>query len=106
MPRYSIDQKAEMLKKANEADQKAKRYANDAKAYGFSASRGKGPLGLDYTVGRDAANKMANIYEEEAEILRQRAMPSSNSRAQYNAEKAAGDPYATSMSFEEWKNLD
>jgi hypothetical protein len=32
--------------------------------------------------------------------------PLINSRAQYNAEKAAGDPYATSMSFEEWKNLD
>ena len=32
--------------------------------------------------------------------------PLANSREQYMKEKEAGDPYATRMSFEEWKNLD
>jgi len=30
----------------------------------------------------------------------------SNSRAQYESEKEAGDPNALSLSFEQWKNLD
>lgn len=94
-----------MLKRAEEAEAKAKRNNSDAIAYGMSTSRGKGPLGLDYSVGRDAARKMANMYEEEAEMLRQRAMPAPNTRAQYEAERQAGDPNALKLSFEEWKKL-
>ena len=106
MPKYSINQKANMLERANRAEQKARGYGSDARAYANSAKGGKGPLGLDYAAIRDAKNKIANAYEQEAEDLRQRAMPAPNSRAQYQAEKEAGDPYATTMSYEAWKALD
>lgn len=105
MPKYTSNEKAGMLSRASEADKKAGRYASEARVYGAAASRGKGPVGLDYTVGRDAARKQANMYEEEAEMLRQRAMPAPNSRAQYDSEKEAGDPNALNMSFEQWKKL-
>lgn len=63
-------------KKANEARAKAERYGNEAKAYKAFADTspgGKGPLGLDYTAGKDAKNAVANMYESEAEALDKRA---------------------------------
>lgn len=105
MPKYSINQKADMLSRASEAEKKAQQYSNEAKAYDSSAKKGKGPLGLDYTIGRDSARKMANFYEEEAENLQQRAMPTTNSLEQYKSEREAGDPNALRLSFAEWKKL-
>lgn len=105
MPQDKMNQKANMLKRAEEADAKAKRYGLEAKAYSLSASRGKGIFGYDYSVGRDAANQVANMYEQEAESLRQRAMPKPNSRGQYEHEREAGDPNALKLSFEDWKKL-
>ena len=49
-----------------------------------------------------SANVRANMVEQEQEAR----MNKPNSRAQYEYEKRQGDPYATRMSFEEWKNLD
>lgn len=106
MPKYTIDEKAGMLSRANEADKKTRQYSAKAHAYGAFADRRKGSiLDPDYAASRDAARKQANMYEEEAEMLRQRAMPATNSRAQYESEKEAGDPNALNMSFEQWKKL-
>lgn len=52
----------------------------------------------------DAANAMANMAEQESEIISQRQLKE-NSRAQYQHEKEQGDPYANKMSFEDWKKL-
>ena len=105
MPKYTMDQKAEMLKRAREADKKASRYASDERVYKVFEKGSFGVMGPDYKSGREAASHMANMAEAEAEALRQRAMPAANSRAQYEHEKAAGDPYATELSFEDWKKL-
>ena len=43
-----------------------------------------------------------NMAFQESEALKVRE---TNSRAQYEHEKATGDPNANSMSFEEWKKL-
>ena len=54
----------------------AERHGNEAKAWKAFADRsfgGKGPMGLDYNAGKDASNKLANMYEEEAEALEKRA---------------------------------
>ena len=51
----------------------------------------------------DADNAMANMAEQEQEMLQQR-MYKTNSRAQYEHEKAQGGPM-TDMSYEEWKKL-
>jgi hypothetical protein len=51
-----------------------------------------------------ADNAMANMAEQEQEMLQQR-MYKTNSRAQYEHEKEAGDPVALRLSFEEWKKL-
>ncbi len=48
-----------------------------------------------------SANMRANMVEQEQEA-RSRAP---NSRDQYQHEKEQGDPYATRMSYEEWKKL-
>jgi hypothetical protein len=48
-----------------------------------------------------SANMRANMVEQEQEA-RSRAP---NSREQYQHEKEQGDPYATRMSYEEWKKL-
>jgi hypothetical protein len=47
---------------------------------------------------------MANMAEMEAEIIAQR-MNKTNSRAQYEHERQAGDPNALKLSFEQWKKL-
>jgi FKBP-type peptidyl-prolyl cis-trans isomerase (trigger factor) len=60
------------------------------------------------------ANYLENVKTQEGrdmnrkneEFVRSVDLPKANSRAQYDSEKAAGDPYALSMSFEQWKNLD
>jgi hypothetical protein len=105
MPKYAMTKKQEMLSRASEADMKKKQYNEEALAYDVSASKGKGPLGLDYTVGRDSARELANYYEQEAENLRKRTMPSINTREQYESEREAGDPNALKLSFSEWKKL-
>lgn len=53
---------------------------------------------------RTERGRQLNV-ENEA-FVREVDLPKANSRAQYDAEKEAGDPYATSMSFEAWKKLD
>ena len=50
-----------------------------------------------------ADNAMANMQEQEQEILAQR-MNKPNSRAQYEHEKAQGGAM-TDLSYEEWKKL-
>jgi hypothetical protein len=60
------------------------------------------------------ANYLENLKTQEGralnkkneEFVRSVDLPRANTRAQYDAERAAGDPYALSMSFEQWKNLD
>ena len=104
MAKYSIDQKADMLKRSGEAEKKASRYASEERVY-RNALKGRpdDALGRSYKDSLQAASQMANMAEQEAENLKIRA---ANSRAQYEYEKRQGDPYATRMSFEEWKNLD
>ena len=48
-----------------------------------------------------SANMRANMVEQEQELR----MNKTNSRAQYDSEKKAGDPVALRLSFEEWKKL-
>jgi len=48
-----------------------------------------------------SANMRANMVEQEQELRMNKA----NSRAQYQDEKAAGDPNALRLSFEEWQKL-
>lgn len=55
-----------------------------------------GGVGLQAAVMSD----LKKSKEENAEKVRQ-----INSRAQYEHEKAAGDPNALKLSFEEWKKL-
>jgi hypothetical protein len=55
---------------------------------------------LSSAEGRAVNKRNMDFMEEEVNKVRE-----TNSRAQYEHEKAAGDPYATSMSFEEWKKL-
>ena len=57
----------------------------------------------DFKSKREAANSMANMYEQEAENLRVRRKP--DSREQYQHEQEQGDPNALRLSFEEWKKL-
>lgn len=102
MAKYSMDQKADMLKRSEEAEKKAKSYGNVEKAYKYFEERSKGSLKERQTAGKQAAQHMANMYESEAEALKVRA---TNSREQYEHEKAQGDPNATKLSFEEWKKL-
>ena len=105
MPKYTIDQKAEMLKRAEESDKKSKRYAGSAEAYRAFESNQPYGFGPNYKAGKEAAKHLANMYESEAEDLRQRATPATNSREQYESEKEQGDPHALRMSYEEWKKL-
>ncbi len=102
MAKYSMDQKADMLKRAKEAEDKAARYGKEEKAYKFFEERSSEPLKARQKAGREAAKQMANMAEEEAEMLKIRA---TNSREQYMHEREAGDPNATQMSYEEWKKL-
>jgi hypothetical protein len=48
-----------------------------------------------------SANLRANMIEQEQELR----MNKENSRAQYESERAAGDPNALKLSFEQWKKL-
>jgi len=105
MPKYSTTQKQEMLSKASDADRKKEDYSLEAKMYDVLGKRGKGVLGRDYSVNRDSARAVANYYEQEAENLRERSMPSINTREQYESEREAGDPNALKLSFSEWKKL-
>lgn len=85
------------------AQRKAKVYNSEAQVYKvFEESNKNQGFGPNYKAGRQASEHLANMYEAEAEDLKVREM---NSRAQYQHEKAAGDPNATQMSFEEWKKL-
>jgi hypothetical protein len=55
---------------------------------------------LSSAEGRDVNKRNMDFMEQEVNKIR-----AANSRAQYEHEKAAGDPYATEMSFEDWKKL-
>jgi hypothetical protein len=102
MPKPSINRKAEMLGEALKSERKAKGYATEARVY-KNAERGTStPLDKHYKAEKEAKNAMANMYESEAEVMRQRA---SNSRAQYDHERKAGDPNALNLSFKEWQKL-
>jgi hypothetical protein len=46
------------------------------------------------------------LNRKNEEFERSVDLPRANSRAQYDSEREAGDPYATSLSFEAWKKLD
>ena len=102
MAKYTIDEKADILKRSLEAEKKAKRYGGEEAAYKAFEDRSSGSLKERYTAGREATKHMANMAEAEAEALKVRA---TNSREQYLHEKAQGDPNATQMSFEDWKKL-
>ena len=52
----------------------------------------------------ESAKIRANMVEQEQEALMNK-LPKPNSRAQYNAEKAAGGAF-TDLSYEDWKKLD
>ena len=107
MPKPTINRKAEMLKEAERAERKSKGYAAEARSYkqaekGGAAAMSFGALGKAYKAEKEAKNAMANMYESEAETMRQRA---SNSREQYEHERKAGDPNALNLSFKEWQKL-
>jgi hypothetical protein len=103
MPKPSINRKAEMLSEAARSERKAKGYAAEARAYKNAEKGGaSGSLGDRYTREKEANNAMANQYESEAEVMRQRA---SNSKEQYDHERKAGDPNALKLSFKEWQKL-
>lgn len=55
---------------------------------------------LSTAEGRNVNKRNMDFMEQEVNKIRE-----TNSRAQYDHEKAAGDPYATQMSFEDWKKL-
>ena len=55
---------------------------------------------LSTAEGRNVNKRNMDFMEQEVNKIRE-----TNSRDQYDHEKAAGDPYATKMSYEEWKNL-
>lgn len=102
MPKYSIDEKADMLKRANEADKKVSRYASEERVYrNAEKNTANNALGRSYKEARQAASQMANMAEQESENLKMRA---TNSRAQYEHEKAQGGAM-TDLSYEEWKKL-
>lgn len=69
-------------KEEYEAGRKAWKEAFDAQARAEKVGQGRGTVNPEAVVPRET-----------------------NSRAQYEHEKAAGDPNATSMSYEEWKKL-
>jgi hypothetical protein len=103
MAKYSIEEKADMLKRAEQSERKARGYASEERAYrNAEKNSADNMLGRHYKATRQAMSHMANMAEAEAEALKVRA---TNSRAQYEHEKAQGDPNATSMSYEEWKKL-
>lgn len=81
---------------------KAEAYGREARAYGIFEKNSSWPMTKRYREGKEAANQMANMYEQEAEAAAQRAI---NSREQYMHERNAGDPNALRMSYEEWKKL-
>lgn len=45
------------------------------------------------------------INKKNLEFVEKEDLPKANSRAQYEHEKAAGDPNAMKLSFEEWQKL-
>jgi len=53
-----------------------------------------------------STEKGRELNRRNEEFERAVDLPRANSRAQYDSERAAGDPYALSMSFEQWQNLD
>ena len=77
-----------------DANAKREHYKNRA---GYEKSKGR-------ESNSSADNAMANMAEMEAEIIAQR-MNKTNSRAQYEHERQAGDPNALKLSFEQWKKL-
>ena len=97
-----MDEKADMLKRASEADKKVSRYASEERVY-RNALKGRpdNALGRSYKDALQASSQMANMAEQEAEDLKIRA---ANSRAQYEHEKAQGGAM-TDLSYEEWKKL-
>lgn len=101
MPKYSINQKSDMLSRSYDAERKAKRYSNEASAYKIAEKTSTGMLKDHYTAEKEAKNQIANMYEQEAEMLKERA---ANSRAQYEHEKAQGGAM-TDLSYEDWKKL-
>jgi len=58
-------------------------------------------MGKDTSPAYESAKLRANMAEQELEALNR----APNSREQYLHEKEQGDPYATKMSFEDWKKL-
>ena len=107
MAKPSSERKAEMLRQAERAERKAKGYGAEARAYGqaekgSAAAMSFGASGKASKAAKEANNALANMYEKEAETMRQRA---SNSREQYEHERKAGDPNALKLSFKEWQKL-
>lgn len=102
MAKYTIDEKADMLKRSYAAEKRAKQLGREEAAYKVFEERSSGDLKEYQAAGRESAKRRANMAEEEAEALKVRA---TNSREQYMHEKAQGDPNATKLSFEEWKKL-
>lgn len=56
---------------------------------------------------KDTVNELGSMGNKRLQESKDEAaqVRATNSRAQYEHEKAAGDPNATKMSFEEWKKL-
>ena len=93
--------KEELMQRSREAARKAKNYASEERVSRVFENNASGAFTPDYKSRRQAASAMANMYESEAEDLKIRA---TNSRAQYEHEKAQGGPM-TDLSYEEWKKL-
>ena len=95
------EQKNDLIDRIVDARKKSENYGGTARvARIFEKNEG---LFTDFKSRREAANSMANMYEQEAENLRVRRQP--NSREQYQHEREQGDPNALRLSFEQWKKL-
>lgn len=109
MPRRTIDEKAEMLERASKAEKKADNYSRQMKAYEAAMPDNGGwyAKGLKNSFSKqiDAYKHLKNLALQEADMYKEGAMPTPNSREQYNHEREAGDPNALRLSYEDWKNL-
>jgi hypothetical protein len=105
--KLTSEEKNNAINRIVDARKKTENYASEARVNRiFEKNQSTSPLVFsqpDFKSKREAANSLANMYEQETENMRVRLQP--NSREQYQHEKEQGDPNALRLSFEEWKKL-
>ena len=90
-----------VVEKMRQADEMASRTAGVARSQEeYDAQKKAWKEAFDAQTRAEKVGQGRGMVNPEAVVPRE-----TNSRAQYEHEKAAGDPNATSMSYEEWKKL-